>query len=138
MNLNWNYNLEKRKEELRKVEKYEEYLDKIKDWDLRRINNSNINISVPNYELKEKISQKENEITEDLDKIDEEKIESQYKEQIKNKINKEIGKYEKLIRQYAYYLLEINNKIDEEKKKEIESLMDRLDEMINKKDKKFS
>lgn len=138
MNLNWNYNLEKRKEELRKVEKYEEYLDKIKDWDLRRINNSNINISVPNYELKEKISQKENEITEDLDKIDEEKIESQYKEQIKNKINKEIGKYEKLIRQYAYYLLEINNKTDEEKKKEIESLMDRLDEMINKKDKKFS
>ena len=138
MNLNWNYNLEKRKEELRKVEKYEEYLDKIKDWDLRRINNSNINISVPNYELKEKISQKENEITEDLDKIDEEKIESQYKEQIKNKINKEIGKYEKLIRQYAYYLLEINNKTDEEKKKEIESLMDRLDEMINKKDKIFS
>jgi hypothetical protein len=138
MNLNWNYNLEKRKEELRKVEKYEEYLDKIKDWDLRRINNSNINISVPNYELKEKISQKENEITEDLDKIDEEKIESQYKEQIKNKIDKEIGKYEKLIRQYAYYLLEINNKTDEEKKKEIESLMDRLDEMINKKDKKFS
>ena len=138
MNLNWNYNLEKRKEELRKVEKYEEYLDKIKDWDLRRINNSNINISVPNYELKEKISQKENKITEVLDKIDEEKIKSQYKEQIENKINKEIEEYEKLIRQYAYYLLEINNKTDEEKKKEIESLMDRLDEMINKKDKKFS
>lgn len=138
MNLNWNHNLEKRKEELRKVEKYEDYLDKIKDWDLRRINNSNTNISVPNYKLKEKISQKENKITEVLDKIDEEKIKSQYKEQIENKINKEIEEYEKLIRQYAYYLLEINNKTDEEKKKEIESLMDRLDEMINKKDKKFS